>query len=154
LGCRSVLSFAIGRYDDSTDPSMIMPRPRGHFGIARSVRLSVPWRSCLGHRHSGCLQLSHRRPPEKCGLRTRPRTDVDPTRFLPPSNCHRRETLSSRRHRGDTLLATAYTRRPASRLVEKLGRHFTAFTIHISLTLYFQLKPTCSQVPPLVSHVI
>ena len=25
-----------------------------------------------------------------CGLRTRPRTDVDPLRFLRPSNCHRR----------------------------------------------------------------
>ena len=25
-----------------------------------------------------------------CGLRTRPRRDVDPPRFLPPSNCHRR----------------------------------------------------------------
>ena len=25
-----------------------------------------------------------------CGLRTRPRTDGDPPRFLPPSNCHRR----------------------------------------------------------------
>jgi len=53
-------------------------RPRGHFGIARSVRLfvrqSVPWRSCL--------QLSHRRSPEICGLRNRPRTDVDPSRFL------------------------------------------------------------------------
>ena len=61
-------------------------RPRGHFGIARSVRLfvrqSVPWRSCLGYRHAGCLQLSHRRPPEICGLRNRPRTDVDPSRFL------------------------------------------------------------------------
>ena len=39
-------------------------------GMARSVRLSVPWRSCLGYRHAGCLQLSHRRPPETCGLRT------------------------------------------------------------------------------------
>jgi len=59
-----------------------MPHARG-FGIARSVRRSVPWRSCL--------QLSHRRSPEMCGvLRTRPRTDVDPSRFLPPSNCHRR----------------------------------------------------------------
>ena len=58
----------------------------GHFGIARSVRLSVPWRSCLGYRHAGCLQLSHCRPPETCGLRTRtrPRTDVDPRRFLDP----------------------------------------------------------------------
>ena len=64
----------------------------GAFGIARSVRLSVPWRSCLGYRHVGCLQLSHRRPPEMCGLRTRPRTDVDPPRFLPPSNCRRRGT--------------------------------------------------------------
>jgi len=27
-----------------------------HFGIARSVRLSVPWRSCLGYRHAGCRQ--------------------------------------------------------------------------------------------------
>jgi len=25
--------------------------------------------------HAGCLHLSHRRPPEMCGLRTRPRTD-------------------------------------------------------------------------------
>ena len=75
----------------------------GHFGIARSVRLSVPWRGCLGFRHAGCLQLSHRRPPEMCRLRTRPRTDVDPPRFLPPSNCHRREGISSHRPRGDTL---------------------------------------------------
>jgi len=58
--------------------------------VRLSVRLSVPWRSCLGYRHAGCLQLSHRRPAEMCGLRTRPRTDVDPPRFLPPSNCHRR----------------------------------------------------------------
>jgi len=27
------------------------------------------------YRHAGCLQLSHRRPPEMRGLRTRPRTD-------------------------------------------------------------------------------
>jgi len=56
--------------------------PRGHFGIARSVRLSVKWRSCLGYKHAGCLQLSHRRPLETCGLRTRSQTDVDPPRFL------------------------------------------------------------------------
>ena len=68
-----------------------------HFATARSVRLSVPWRSCLGYRHAGCLQLSHRRPPEMCGLRTRPRTDVDPPQFLPLSNCHRRGGISSRR---------------------------------------------------------
>ena len=63
---------------------------QGALAILRSVRLSVPRRSCLGYRHAGCLQLSHRRPPEMCGLRTRPRTDVDPPRLLPPSNCHRR----------------------------------------------------------------
>jgi len=69
-------------------PSSLLcpPALKGHFGTARSVRLSVPWRSCLDCR----LQLSHRRPPEMCELRTRPRTDVDPPRFLPPSNCHRR----------------------------------------------------------------
>jgi len=43
-------------------------RPRGHFGIARSVRLFV--------------RQSVPRPPEICGLRNRPRTDVDQSRFL------------------------------------------------------------------------
>ena len=44
--------------------------------------MSFPWRSCLGYRHAGCLQLSDRRPREMCGLRTRPLTDIDPPRFL------------------------------------------------------------------------
>ena len=36
-----------------------MPRPRGHVGIARPVRLSVPWRSCLGHqRRADCGRRS------------------------------------------------------------------------------------------------
>jgi len=70
-----------------------------------AIRPSVPWRSCLGYRHSGCLQLSHRRPPEICRLRTRPRTDVDLPRFLPPSNCHRRGAYRlAVSLRGDTLL--------------------------------------------------
>jgi len=29
-----------------------------------AILLSVPWHSCLGYRHVGCLQLSHRRPTE------------------------------------------------------------------------------------------
>ena len=59
------------------------PRLRGHFGIAWSVCLSVQWHSCLGYRHTaGCLQLSHRQPPEICGLQTRLRTDVDLPWFL------------------------------------------------------------------------
>jgi len=79
---------------------IIMPRPRGHFGIAG---FHVPWRSCLGYRHAGCLQLSHRRPPEMCRMRTRLRTDVDPPRFLPPSDCCRRGHIVSPLP-GDTLL--------------------------------------------------
>jgi len=39
-------------------------------------------RRCLGYRHTGCLQLSHRRPQEMCRLRTHPRTDVDSPRLL------------------------------------------------------------------------
>jgi len=49
------------------------------------IRLSVcpsPRRTAdLGYSYAGCLQLSH--------VRTRPRTDVDPPRFLPLLNCHR-----------------------------------------------------------------
>ena len=37
-----------------------------------------------------------------CGLQTRPRTDVDPPRFLPSAG-----GLSSRRPRGDTLFLVA-----------------------------------------------
>jgi len=87
-----------------------------------SVCQSVPWRSCLlGYRHAGCLQLSHRRPPEMCRLRTRPRTDVDRPRFLHPRwpdwRRHDRYAsvelpsvggISSRRRRGDILYSTIY----------------------------------------------
>jgi len=48
------------------------------------VYLSVPWHSCLGYRHAGCLQLSHCQPREMCRLPT----DVDLPRLLPPSYCH------------------------------------------------------------------
>jgi len=68
--------------------------------IGLSVCLSVPWHSCLGYRHAGCLQLSHCRPTEMCGLRTHPQTDVDPLRVeLPPSA----GGMTSRHPRGDTL---------------------------------------------------
>jgi len=95
---------------------LLCPRPGGHFGIARSVRLSVPWRSSLGYRHTGCLQFSHRRPPEMCGLRTRPRTDVDPPRFLPASNCNR---ISPRRPRAVTL----YSSRSLSGYQQAMASH-------------------------------
>jgi len=52
--------------------------------------------AALGYRHAGCLQLSHRRPPEICGRRTRLRTDVDPPLV--------ELAISSRRPRGDNLL--------------------------------------------------
>ena len=86
---------------------LLCPRPRGqHVGIARSVLLSVPWRSCLGYRHAGCLLPSHCRLPEMCGLRTRPRTDVDPPpQFLPPPNCHWRGRIVSPPPPGYTLVS-------------------------------------------------
>jgi len=52
--------------------------------VCPSVCLSHGAAVCLGYRHAGCLQLSHRQLPEMCGLRTRPRTDVDPLQFLNP----------------------------------------------------------------------
>ena len=92
-------------------PPRPSPKPRvccfQCFGIAwstvcLSVCLSVPCHSCLGYRHAGCLQLSHRQPPEICGLWTRPRMDVDPPQFLPPSNAIS-GGVSSRSPRGDNL---------------------------------------------------
>ena len=68
------------------------PRPRGHFGIARSVRLSVPWRSCLGYTHAGCLQLSHRRSPEMCGLRHE--IVAYKSTFLRPNVCEKNSSVS------------------------------------------------------------
>ena len=52
---------------------LLCPTGGGHFGIAQSVRLSVPWRSSLGYRHAGCLQLSHQRCVD-CGGPVRGRT--------------------------------------------------------------------------------
>jgi len=68
-----------------TMPSILR---EGNFGIVRSVspsnrvHLSVPWRSCLGYRHAGCLQLSHCRPPEIC--------DGCRSTAIFGSNCHQR----------------------------------------------------------------
>jgi len=44
--------------------------------------------AALGYRHTGCLQLSHRWPPEMRGLWTRPRMDVDPPQDELPSAGH------------------------------------------------------------------
>ena len=73
----------------------------------------VPWRSCLGYRHACCLQLSHRWPPEMCGLWTRIFGSMDWRRWpdwrrsdMPPSNCHRRRAYRlSPSPGGDTLLS-------------------------------------------------
>jgi len=122
-------------------------RPRGHTGIVRSVRLSVPWRSCLGYRHAGCLQLSHRRPPEMCGLRTRPRTDVDPPRFLDRTGIG--VGISSRHNRDDTffllLLLLLFTTTimvswdfisgAAARSVQRTN-HGTSVTIGVDMQCY------------------
>ena len=37
---------------------IIPPAIGGHFWIARSIRLSVPWRSCLGYRHAATCSLA------------------------------------------------------------------------------------------------
>ena len=61
---------------------LLCPRPRGAFWN-NSIRPSVcPMAQLHRLRNAGCLQLSHRQPPEMCRLRTRPRTDADPPRFL------------------------------------------------------------------------
>jgi len=85
--------------------ALLCPRPRRallNSMIRPSVCLSISRRSCLAYRHAGCLQLSHRRPPDMCQMRTRPRTDVDPPRFLDRTAIGGRG-ISSRRPRADTL---------------------------------------------------
>ena len=80
-----------------------MPLHSGAFWN-NAIRPSVSWCSCLGYRHAGCLQLSQRRPPEMCGMRACPRTDVDRPRFLDRTAIGGGSGISSRRSRGDTLL--------------------------------------------------
>jgi len=60
------------------------PRFRGAFwnSAIRPSICPIVQLPCLGYRHAGCLQLSHRQPPEMCGLWTRLWTDVDPPQFL------------------------------------------------------------------------
>ena len=65
------------------DPSV---RPSVRLSVCPSLGYStlVAWRTCLGYRHADCLL---------CGLRTHPRTDVDPPRVELPY----RRGISSRR---------------------------------------------------------
>ena len=79
-------------------PNLIQPRFKRYRDP--SVCLTVCLSVCLSRgaaaldcRLAGCRQLSHSRPPEMRGLRTRPRTDVDPPRVELPSA----GVLSSRR---------------------------------------------------------
>ena len=81
-----LLTIAVCRsYDHKSSASLLCPRRRGG-GIKRyrdpPVCLSQG-AAALGYRHADCL-TRHRRPPEMGGLRTRPRTDVDPPRFWGP----------------------------------------------------------------------
>jgi len=82
-------------------------RPRGG-GITRYRDPSLclfHGAAALGYRHAGCLQLSHHPPSEMCGLRTSPRTDVDPPRVELPSAA----SISSRRPRGDNLFVCIFS---------------------------------------------
>ena len=75
------------------DPAGGLPFPRPpvplppNLGYATASVCLSQGAAALGHRHAGCLRLSHhRQPPEMCGLRTRPRPDVvDPPRVELPS---------------------------------------------------------------------
>jgi len=82
-------------------PPCYAPRRTGAL-CDTAIRPSVPGRSCLRRAAALALGYSHRRTPEICGLRTRPRTDVDPTRVELPSA----GGISSRRPRGDNLFHT------------------------------------------------
>ena len=62
--------------------SFVMPPPQGSILEQHALSICLFHDSCLGYRHTGCLQLSHRRPREMCGLRTCPWTDIDLPRFL------------------------------------------------------------------------
>ena len=78
------VAIAVYTLSSCTHFGLLCPAPGEAFWDS-AIRPSVcPMCSCLGYRHAGCLQLSHRRPPAMCGLRTRPRTVVDPPRFLDP----------------------------------------------------------------------
>jgi len=98
-------------------------RPAYAFVIHRGKYATPPYSFILFYFHvrcaggisyiPGCLRVSHRRPPEMRGLRTRPRTDVDPPRFLDPWLATKRYAtvelpsaggISSRRPQGDNLL--------------------------------------------------
>ena len=60
----SRISSSFQRSLNTQQPSVLAPRsevPSTIYYAPRrdpSIRLSVPWRSCLGYRHTGCLQLS------------------------------------------------------------------------------------------------
>jgi len=68
-----------------------------------AVCLSVPWCSCLGYRHAGCLQLSHCRPPEMCGPVSDERRSAVMFATIELA-AGRAGVISSRRPLGDTLL--------------------------------------------------
>jgi len=78
--------------------------------------------AALGYRHAGCLQLCHRQPPEMCGLRTRPLTDVDLLRVKLLSV----GTISSRCPRGDNL----------SVLLSECGENMQRYVLRRELLLY------------------
>ena len=46
---------------------IVMPLPWGGALSDTAIRPSVPWRSCLGYGHAGCLQLSYHQRCADCG---------------------------------------------------------------------------------------
>jgi len=70
---------------------------------------------------AACSLTMHRRPTEMCRLRTRPRTDVDPPRFLDRTAIGGGHIVSSRCPRGDNLLGLEITAQ-LNRLIGSLHR--------------------------------
>jgi len=112
----------------------VMSPPQGLFWnsaicppVCPSVCLSVPWRCCSDYRHAGCLQLSHRRPPEMDGRRSAATFG---------SNCHRRRAyrLAARGKRVVCIAPHPQASQFVLRTSHKLRGHGTAVAVHATMT--------------------
>jgi len=129
-----------------------MPRPGGTFWNS-VIRPSVCPMAQLPRLNLQLnLQLNHRRPQEMCGLRTRPRTDVDPPRFLIGGEtiCHRRTAIgggiSSCRPRGD-ILSTFY-------FLGNITKNEKLYPLYIYIYIYTQVyRPSDSRAEMYAGHI-